>query len=45
MIYWLKQVRMYTTVEDLEKLLAKYKFKFYKRMNDTKLGSILVFEK
>jgi ubiquinone/menaquinone biosynthesis C-methylase UbiE len=44
-IYWLKQVRMYTTVEDLEKLLAKCKFKFYKRMNDTKLGSILVFEK
>ena len=45
MIYWAKQIRMYTSAEGVEELLRAVGFKFYKRMADKKLGSILVFEK
>ncbi len=44
-IYWLKQVRMYASVECVERLLSDFGFKFKKRMIDKKLGSILVFQK
>lgn len=45
MVYWAKRVRMYTSAEGVEELLTAVGFKFYKRMVDEKLGSILVFEK
>ena len=45
MIYWAKQIRMYTSAEGVEELLRAVGFKFYKRLMDEKLGSILVFEK
>ena len=45
MIYWAKHIRMYTSAEDVEELLRAVGFKFYKRLMDEKLGSILVFEK
>ena len=44
-IYWAKQIRMYTSAEGVEELLKAVGFKFYKRMMNEKLGSILVFEK
>ena len=45
MIYWAKQIRMYTSAEGVEELLRALGFKFYKQLMDEKLGSILVFEK
>ena len=45
MIYWSKEVRMYTSAEGVEELLNSAGFKFYGRLVDEKLGSILVFEK
>lgn len=45
MIYWAKQIRMYTSAEGVEELLSAVGFNFYKRLMDEKLGSILVFEK
>ena len=45
MIYWAKQIRMYTSAEGVEELLRAVGFKAYKRMTDEKLGSVLVFEK
>ena len=45
MIYWSKEVRMYTSAEGVEELLNDAGFNFYRRLVDEKLGSILVFEK
>ena len=44
-IYWSKEVRMYTSAEGVEELLNDAGFNFYRRLVDEKLGSILVFEK
>ena len=45
MIYWAKRIRMYMSAKGVEELLRAVGFKFYKRLMDEKLGSILVFEK
>lgn len=45
MIYWAKQTRMYASAEGVEELSRAVGFKFYKRLMNEKLGSILVFEK
>ena len=45
MIFWLKQIRMFASIESLEELLTHYGFKFFKKMTDERLGNILVFEK
>ena len=45
MIYWSKEIRMYTSPQGVEELLNSAGFKFYGRLVDEKLGSILVFEK
>ena len=45
MIYWSKEVRMYTSAEGVEELLNDAGFNFYRRLVDEKLGSILVYEK
>ena len=45
MIYWSKEVRLYTSAEGVEELLNDAGFNFYRRLVDEKLGSILVFEK
>ena len=45
MIYWSKEVRMYTSAEGVEELLNDAGFNFYRRLVYEKLGSILVFEK
>ena len=45
MIYWSKEVRMYTSAEGVEELLNGAGFNFYRRLVDEKLGSILVFVK
>lgn len=45
MIYWSKEVRMYTSAEGVAELLNDAGFNFYRRLVDEKLGSILVFEK
>ena len=44
-VYWCKQIRMYTSAEDVAELLTDSGFKFLKQTVDKKLGSILVFEK
>jgi len=44
-IYWSKEIRMYASAEGVEELLNNAGFKFYGRVVDEKLGSILVFEK
>ena len=45
MIYWSKEVRLYTSAEGVEELLNDAGFNFYRRLVDEKLGSILVYEK
>lgn len=45
MIYWAKQIRMYSSAEGIEELLTNYGFKYYNRLADENLGSILVYEK
>jgi len=45
MIYWSKEIRMYTSAARIEELLTTVGFKFFRRLIDEKLGSILVFEK
>ena len=45
MIFWLKQIRMFASIESLEELLTHCGFKLFKKMTDERLGSILVFEK
>ena len=45
MIYWSKEVRMYTSAEGVEELLNDAGFNFYRRLVDEKLGSILIYEK
>ncbi len=45
MIYWSKEIRMYTSAEGIEELLNDAGFNFYRRLVDEKLGSILVYEK
>ena len=45
MIYWAKRIRMYASAEGVEELSRAVGFKFYKRLMNEKLGSILVFEK
>ena len=45
MIFWSKEIRMYTSPQGVEELLNSAGFKFYGRLVDEKLGSILVFEK
>ena len=45
MIYWSKEVRMYTSAEGVEELLNGAGFKSYGRLVDEKFGSILVYEK
>ena len=45
MIYWSKEVRLYTSAAGIEELLTVVGFKFYSRLIDEKLGCILVFEK
>ena len=44
-IYWAKQIRLYTSAEGVEALLRAVGFKSYKSLMDEKLGCILVFEK
>ena len=44
-IYWSKEIRIYTSPQGVEELLNNVGFKFYGRLVDEKLGNILVFEK
>ena len=43
--YWLKQIRMYSSAEETEKLLSAVGFSFVERKQDNALGYVLVYEK
>ena len=43
--YWLKQIRMYSSVEETEALLSVVGFKFVEKKRDSNLGYILVYDK
>lgn len=43
--YWLKQIRMYSSVEETEALLSMVGFRFVEKKSDNNLGCILIYEK